>query len=155
MPKVHNGDQMMGSSRRAQRGPRVSSSLSEINVVPLVDVMLVLLIIFMVAAPMLQRGVEVNLPQARRAQPISDERLFISVPLSYRENRRVQFGDEAVGLDVLPERVRQAMRTQEQKEVFLRGDGGITLQELMDVMDSLKEGGVERVGLVARLPTDR
>ncbi len=155
MPKVHNGDQTTGSSRRAQRGPRVSSSLSEINVVPLVDVMLVLLIIFMVAAPMLQRGVEVNLPQARRAQPISDERLFISVPLSYRENRRVQFGDEAIGLDVLPERVRQAMRTQEQKEVFLRGDGGITLQELMDVMDSLKEGGVERVGLVARLPTDR
>jgi biopolymer transport protein TolR len=154
MPKVQNGDQTTGI-RRARRGPRLSSSLSEINVVPLVDVMLVLLIIFMVAAPMLQRGVEVNLPQARRAQPISDERLFISVPLSYREDRRVQFGDEPVGIDVLSERVRQAMQTEDHKEVFLRGDGGITLQELMDVMDRLKEGGVERVGLVARLPTDR
>ena len=68
------------------RRPRVASTLNEINVVPLVDVMLVLLIIFMVTAPMMQRGLDVNLPQARRAQEINDQRLFVSVPLSYRKD---------------------------------------------------------------------
>ena len=59
----------MGIGRRRGRGARVSSSLAEINVVPLVDVMLVLLVIFMVTAPMMQQGLQVNLPQARRAAP--------------------------------------------------------------------------------------
>jgi biopolymer transport protein ExbD len=137
-----------GGSRRA-RGHRVTTSLSEINVIPLVDVMLVLLIIFMVAAPMLQRGVEVNLPVSARAEKMSELRMYITVPLSYRQDNRVFMDDEAVPLDVLPERMRQRMVNAEQKEVFLRGDGGVQLQELMDVMDRLKAGGVERVGIVA------
>ena len=131
---------------------RVSSALSEINVVPLVDVMLVLLIIFMVTAPMMQRGLDVNLPVARRAQPISDERIFVSVPLSYRADRIVRLDEEPVRVDILQERVRQAMLNRTDKEVFLRGDGGILLQELMDVMDKLKEAGVEKVGIVSRMP---
>jgi biopolymer transport protein ExbD len=132
-----------------QRGRRVSTSLSEINVIPLVDVMLVLLIIFMVAAPMMQRGVEVNLPVAQRADKMSEERMYITVPLSYRKDGKVFMDDEAVPRDVLSERMRQLMVNREQKEVFLRGDGGVQLQELMEVMDSLKDGGVERVGIVA------
>ena len=68
-----------------RRGRRVSTSLSEINVIPLVDVMLVLLIIFMVAAPMMQRGFEVNLPVARRADKLTNaDPLYVTVPLSYR-----------------------------------------------------------------------
>ena len=147
MPKVLPQPEA-GGSRRA-RGHRVSTSLSEINVIPLVDVMLVLLIIFMVAAPMLQRGVEVNLPVAARADKMSEERLYVTVPLSYRKDGRVFVDDEAVPRAVLSERMRQAMGGREQKEVFLRGDGGVQLQELMEVMDSLKDGGVERVGIVA------
>jgi biopolymer transport protein TolR len=134
---------------RRGRGRRVSTSLSEINVIPLVDVMLVLLIIFMVAAPMLQRGVEVNLPVAQRAQKMTEERMYVTVPLSYRKDGRVYIDDDAVARDVLPERMRQAMQGKDQKEVFLRGDGGVQLQDLMEVMDRLKEGGVERVGIVA------
>jgi len=134
---------------RRGRGRRVSTSLSEINVIPLVDVMLVLLIIFMVAAPMLQRGVEVNLPVSQRANKMTEERLYVTVPLSYRKDGRVYLDDEAVPRAVLAERMRQAMKGKEQKEVFLRGDGGVQLQELMDVMDELKSGGVERVGIVA------
>ena len=153
MPKVLPQPEA-GGSRRG-RGRRVTTSLSEINVIPLVDVMLVLLIIFMVAAPMLQRGVEVNLPQSQRANKMTEERLYVTVPLSYRKDGRVQLEDAFVPRDVLAERMRQAMQGKEQKEVFLRGDGGVQLQDLMDVMDRLKEGGVERVGIVATPPDPR
>jgi len=143
-----------GGGRRG-RGRRVNTSLSEINVIPLVDVMLVLLIIFMVAAPMLQRGVEVNLPQSQRANKMTEERLYVTVPLSYRKDGRVQLEEDFISRDVLAERMRQKMQGKEQKEVFLRGDGGVQLQDLMDVMDRLKEGGVERVGIVATPPDPR
>ena len=133
----------------------MSTSLSEFNVIPLVDVMLVLLIIFMVAAPMLQRGVEVNLPVASRSQEIASEQLFVTMPLSFRQDRRVFLGDEAIRLDVLPERVRQLMATRSDRQVFLRGDGGITLQELLDVMDRLKGAGVEKVAVINKLPGDQ
>ena len=133
----------------------MATSLSEINVVPLVDVMLVLLIIFMVTAPMMQRGLDVTLPVARRSRGLNDERVFITVPLSYRTERAVQIGDEVVGMDALQERVRQVLLGQTDKEVYLRGDGGIMLQELMDVMGQLKEAGVQRVGIVTDVPTDR
>ena len=79
----------------------MSTNLSEINVVPLVDVMLVLLIIFMVAAPMLQRGVEVNLPVGRQTQKMTDVRMYVTVPLSFRKDKRVFIDDESVSLEVL------------------------------------------------------
>ena len=139
---------------RGRRGRRVSTSLSEINVVPLVDVMLVLLIIFMVAAPMLQRGVEVNLPVARQTQKMPGERLYISVPLSYRKDHRVYMGegrqeDEPVSIDVLAERIRQLVTTKDQRDVYLRADAEVQAQEILEVIDRLKEGGIEKVGIVA------
>jgi len=143
-----------GGGRRG-RGRRVNTSLSEINVIPLVDVMLVLLIIFMVAAPMLQRGVEVNLPVASRSQEIASERVFVSVPLSFRSDRRVFIGTEAVRIEVLGERVRQLMLNKTDKQVFLRGDGKVELQELIDIMDRLKAAGVEKVGIVSKLPGEK
>jgi biopolymer transport protein TolR len=153
MPKVIASAPNAGG--RHQRGRRVSPTLAEINVIPLVDVMLVLLIIFMVAAPMLQRGVEVNLPVASRSQEIASERVFVSVPLSFRQDRRVFLGTEAVRIDVLGERVRQLMLNKTDKQVFLRGDGKVELQELMDIMDRLKAAGVEKVGIVSRLPGEQ
>ena len=154
MPKVLPSAAPPGGGRLA-RGRRVSPTLSEINIIPLVDVMLVLLIIFMVAAPMLQRGVEVNLPVASRSQEIASERLFVSVPASFRADHRVFVGEEAIRLDVLTERVRQMMVNRTDRQVFLRGDGGVTLQELLDVMDRLKSAGVEKVGIVNKLPEER
>ena len=151
MPKVMP---IPESGGRGRRGRRVSSSLAEINVVPLVDVMLVLLIIFMVAAPMLQRGVEVNLPVARQTQKMPGERLYISVPLSYRKDHRIYMGqgrqdDEAVPVDVLAERVRQFVTAKDQRDVYLRADGEVQAQEILEVIDRLKEGGIEKVGIVA------
>ena len=86
MPSVMKGGSSNGGGRgRRGRGMAVSSSLSEINVVPLVDVMLVLLIIFMVAAPMMQQGISVNLPQSRRspALPANNEPIYVTVPVAF------------------------------------------------------------------------
>ena len=140
---------------RAGRGRRVASSLSEINVVPLVDVMLVLLIIFMVTAPMIQRGIDVNLPVARRSSPIVGQRIEVTVPLTYRQNHIVYLGTEAIRADVLQERVRQKMETVTQKDVYLRGDGAVQLQDLTEITDKLKDAGVEHVGLVTKMPGER
>jgi biopolymer transport protein ExbD len=153
MPKVQAADAAPG---RGGRGRRVSTSLAEINVVPLVDVMLVLLIIFMVTAPMIQRGVDVKLPIATRsAQQIQGERVFVTVPASYRTSHTVNLGDEAIRLDILEERVRQKVEHMSDKQVYLRGDGSVTYQELMEVFDKLKGAGVTNVGLVTRMPGER
>jgi len=137
------------------RGRRVSTSLAEINVVPLVDVMLVLLIIFMVAAPMIQRGIDVNLPVARRAAPITGERVEVTVPITYSQNHVVFMGRDAVNITNLQELVRQKMENRAKKDVFLRGDRGVTLGQLIEVTDLLKAAGVENVGLVAKGPEER
>jgi biopolymer transport protein TolR len=157
MPKVMPGESSNGNGggRSRRRGPRVTTALSEINVVPLVDVMLVLLIIFMVAAPMMQQGLDVKLPESRRSTPSQlDSPVYVTVPVAFARNRLVQLGNESIRLDVLGERVRQELRTREKKEVFLRSDGQVTMQQVMEVMDRLKDGGVQNVGLVTR-PPDR
>jgi biopolymer transport protein ExbD len=151
MPKV----QAAAAAPGRGRGRRVASSLAEINVVPLVDVMLVLLIIFMVTAPMIQRGVDVNLPVSTRSSQIANERLFVTVPLTFRQDHVVYLGDEKVRLEVLQERVRQKMEGHTDKEVYLRGDGGVQYQDLMEVFDRLKGAGVEKVGLVTKQPGER
>jgi biopolymer transport protein TolR len=150
MPKVIAAAPNAGG--RHQRGRRVGASLAEINVIPLVDVMLVLLIIFMVAAPMLQRGVEVTLPVASRAPNIASERIFVDVPMSFGKDRRVYLGKEPVRLEVLPERVRQLMLTRSDKQVFLRIDGRLNVQHQMDVFSELKAAGVTDVGIVTDTP---
>jgi biopolymer transport protein ExbD len=154
MPKVQPIDIGAGGGRRG-RGRRVNTALAEINVVPLVDVMLVLLIIFMVTAPMMQRGLDVNLPAARRTQEITSDRVFVTVPLSFRKDRVVDVNEEPVRFDQLPEHIRQLMVQRPDKQVFLRGDAALSVQELLDVMDRLKDGGVEMVGIIAKKPGER
>ncbi|MEE3203018.1 MAG: biopolymer transporter ExbD [Acidobacteriota bacterium] len=131
------------------------TSLSEINVVPLVDVMLVMLVIFMVTAPMMQRGLDVNLPEARRAEQLAEERLFVTVPLAYRSENVVQVGEDESSIELLSERLRLEMVERTEKTVFLRGDQEITYGELVTVMDLLKDGGVQEVGLVLDMPPAR
>ena len=153
MPKVHPA--IDTGPARLGRGRRVSSSLAEINVVPLVDVMLVLLIIFMVAAPMIQRGIDVNLPVARRSQPITGERVDVTIPITYRNDHMLFLGRDAVSKSALQERVRQKLENAPKKEVFVRGDRGVTLGEFAEVTDLLKAAGVETMGFVTKGPEER
>ena len=140
---------------RGGRGRRASTTLAEINVVPLVDVMLVLLIIFMVTAPMIQRGIDVNLPVARRAQQIADERIEVTVPLSYKTDHILYLGPDQMRAERLQELVRQKMETAVKKDVFLRGDRGVQLGEFAEVISLLTAAGVEHVGLVTKMPGER
>jgi biopolymer transport protein TolR len=154
VPKVVASSQPPTFSR-GSRGHRVSSTLAEINIIPLVDVMLVLLIIFMVTAPMLQRGVEVKLPVAVRTQEISSERLFVDVPLSFQQDQRVFIKKESIRLRFLGERIRQMLQERTDKQVYLRMDNRLTIQDQMDVFDRLKEAGVQNVGIPTRLPGEK
>jgi biopolymer transport protein ExbD len=147
MPKVHATG--TGGGRRG-RGRRVSSSLSEINVVPLVDVMLVLLIIFMVTAPMMQQGLQVNLPRSRKSSPVTAPPVYVTIPSTFGQTQRLQIGTDEVGIDAIGERVKQALATQPDKSVFLRADGAVTVQDVMTVTDRLKEAGVEKVGFMTQ-----
>ncbi len=147
MPKVQQTGS--GGGRRG-RGAHVASSLAEINVVPLVDVMLVLLIIFMVTAPMLQQGLEVNLPQARRSQAVNAQPLYVTVPADFSTRRVVQLDQKEVRIEILQELLRQALLTRADKSVYVRTDAGTSMQDFMTVTDKLNEAGVEKVGLVTQ-----
>jgi len=148
VPKVHDTAGSNGSRRG--RSARVSTTLAEINVVPLVDVMLVLLIIFMVTAPMMQQGLQVNLPQVRRATPVTAQPIYVTVPADFSRNRTVQLDKDDVRIDFLSERVRQALLPREDKSVFIRADATATVQDIATVMDKLKEGGIEKVGWMTK-----
>ena len=155
MPTIQSGEAQTQSRTRRRRRRPSGSSLSEINVVPLVDVMLVMLVIFMVTAPMMQRGLPVNLPESRRADPLTAERLFVTVPLAYRSEGVVQVGDDRGRLEALADRLRVDLAARSEKDVFLRGDAEITYGELVQVFDVMKEGGVQQVGLVLAQPSGR
>jgi biopolymer transport protein TolR len=156
MPKLEPMQQP--SSRpggRRARVMRVSTSLAEINVVPMIDVMLVLLVIFMVAAPMMHQGFPVQLPESRKSVTIKKAPVTVTVPVSFRKDRRLQIDNEFVSLDVLAERIRQELSGRVTQDVVLAADGQINYQELVSVFDQLKQGGVQNISLQTQPPTGR
>jgi biopolymer transport protein ExbD/biopolymer transport protein TolR len=125
------------------RGRR-QSSLAEINVTPLVDVMLVLLIISMLAAPMLQRGVHLELPATEMATQIEDARVVVSID----REARIRINDKPVHPDLLLERMKTLAASHPDETVFLRGDKNLPYQEVLRVMDTIRKAGVVRISLV-------
>ena len=142
-----------GGGRRS-RSVRVSSSLAEINVVPLVDVMLVLLVIFMVAAPMMQQGYPVQLPESSRSRPI-EAPVRVTIPLSFRKDQQVQLDGEFVPFRFLAERARQAVESRSDKTVIMAGDAGVTMGEAIEVWDELRAGGITQVSVQTQPATGR
>lgn len=153
MPKVLADSPAAGG--RGARGRRTSTALAEINVIPLVDVMLVLLIIFMVTAPMLQRSIEVNLPIASRTETVAAERTYLDIPASYANDRTVFINAEPIRIQVLAERLRQMMETKSDRDVFVRADRTLRVQHLVDVWDALKKAGITTSGIVTDTPPAR
>ena len=122
--------------------------MSEINVTPMVDVMLVLLIIFMVAAPLLTVGVPIELPQSQGKQLESNkEPLTISVS----SNGDVFIGETKVALAELPEKLKAIAKNGVDEQIFVRGDKGITYGQVMLVMGRISASGFKKVSLVTEV----
>lgn len=121
------------------------STLSEINVTPLVDVMLVLLIIFMVAAPMLTTGVNVDLPKADAPRmDINEEQPLITV----QRDQRIFLFDEEVSLDVLQQRLLTDQRVRKVDEVFVQADEQVPYGVVAQVLALVRQAGIGKMGLV-------
>jgi biopolymer transport protein TolR len=127
--------------------PRESTTISQINVTPLVDVMLVLLVIFMVTAPIIQQGVQVNLPQARSgAIPGTEEHLVVTVA----KNGKIYLNDNAMTLAELGAKLRAVKKLDANKQVYLRADQDVRYGAVMKTIAEIKQAGIERLGMVTR-----
>jgi len=127
----------------SRRHPR--TTLSEINVTPLVDVMLVLLIIFMVTAPLIQPGVKVDLPQTRALPMEADEAKLI---LSINKEEHIFLGETQVPYEELETKLRTNSRVQEEKELFLQADRTLPYAVVLDVMAIAQRAGIDKLGMV-------
>ncbi len=130
------------------QGETDEAAMADINVTPLVDVMLVLLIIFMITAPMLHQGYEVALPQTA-APEIIPMRVDDPLVLSVRTDGMVYIKDEPVHPTRLLDRLGAILDQRDDKQVFIKGDRNITYGQFIEIVGILNEGGVQRLGLVA------
>jgi biopolymer transport protein TolR len=129
----------MSSNRR--------TAMSEINVTPLVDVMLVLLIIFMVTAPMMQEGISVELPQAQGA-PLAKEQQVEEVVIAVSGQGNIFVNEVAVQEDKLPEKIFEAIKDRPSREVFLRADRTVPYGTVVRIMGALKKAGITNLGMI-------
>ena len=121
------------------------TTMSEINVTPMVDVMLVLLIIFMVTTPLIQQGVKVNLPETKAA-PVeaSDKKLVLSIDLT----KRVFIGEAEIKLEELEEKLKTNVKAQTDKELYLHADRDLPYGIVVDVMAAAQRAGITNVGMI-------
>ncbi len=125
---------------------RTRTSLSDINITPLVDVVLVLLIIFMVTAPVLQSGIEVSVPKTRTVKEITEERVVISID----KQQRVFLGNDPVNINEIGARLRQKIRDPQNQSIFVRSDENVPFGAFATVMDAVKQSGITNVSIVTQ-----
>ena len=123
---------------------RTQTSLADINVTPFVDVVLVLLIIFMLTAPILQSGIEVNVPKTRTVKEITEERLVITIDRS----QRVYLGNDPININQIGARLRARLRDPGRQSIFLRADQNVPFGAFATVMDAVKQAGITNVSIV-------
>jgi len=123
---------------------QLGTSLSEINVTPFVDVMLVLLIIFMVTAPMMQSGIGINLPQAETESAPAEEGLILTIT----KDKYIHIENSVINQFLLEQKLKEYFFNKEKKIVFIRADESLPYGYVMRILDITKKAGVEIVGLV-------
>ncbi len=125
---------------------RTQSSLSDINITPFVDVVLVLLVMFMVTAPILQSGIEVEVPKTKTVKEISEERLVITID----KDQRVFLGNDPININEIADRLHEKIRDPQGQSVFIRSDENVPFGAFATVMDAVKQTGITNVSIVTQ-----
>ena len=133
-----------------QLAKSTQTSLSEINMVPFIDVVLVLLIIFMITAPILQSGIEVDVPKTRTIREITEQRLVVTIDKS----QRVYLGNDPVNVHQLPDKIKK-QQTHPGDAIFLRADETVPFGAFASIIDELRQSGVANISIVTQPLTDR
>ena len=133
-----------------QLSKSTQTSLSEINMVPFIDVVLVLLIIFMITAPILQSGIEVDVPKTKTIREITEQRLVVTLDKA----QRIYLGNEPVNIHELGDKIHAKLK-QPQDAVFLRCDETVPFGAFATVVDSLRQSGINNISIVTEPITDR
>jgi biopolymer transport protein ExbD/biopolymer transport protein TolR len=123
---------------------RTQTSLSDINITPFVDVLLVLLIIFMLTAPILQSGIELDVPQTKTVKEISQEKLVVSID----RGQRLFLGNDPVNIHDLGGQLRAKLGAARGQSVFLRADKSVPFGTVAMVVDELRQSGIEQISMV-------
>jgi biopolymer transport protein ExbD len=145
------GGSSAGATYRGFRGRHTSSALGEINVTPLVDVVLVLLLVFMVTAPMMSRGIDVSLPVADQPRVVPEDRITVSV----NAEGRIYVGDRVVNIVLLEDHLRGLLTGRTSKVVYLRADERLRYGKVIEVVDKMKSAGVDQIGFAYSLPQEK
>jgi biopolymer transport protein TolR len=131
-------------------GGRGHRALADINVTPFVDVVLVLLIIFMLTAPILQSGIDVEVPKTRTVKEITEERIVISID----RKQRVYLGNDPINVNEIAPQLQQKVRDPERQSIFIRADQDVPFGAFATVMDAVKQSGITNVSIVTQ-PMDQ
>ncbi|MBZ5697922.1 MAG: biopolymer transporter ExbD [Acidobacteriia bacterium] len=123
---------------------QTGTSLSDINIVPFVDVMLVLLVIFMITAPILQSGIEVDVPKTKTVKEIAESRVVVSIDRA----QRIYVGDDAVNIHELGNKVHTQMRNSQGEPVYLRCDKTVPFGAFALVVDTLRQSNIQNISVV-------
>jgi biopolymer transport protein TolR len=132
-------------------GRRIGASLAEINIIPLVDVVLVLLLIFMLTAPMMYRGIDVNLPKTASKPTAVEERMVLTVT----RDRALYLNDRQVAMDTLDATLRDAFASRADKTLYLKADAGLSYGVVVETMDRVRRAGIEKLGMVTEPARER
>ncbi len=125
---------------------RTQSALAEINITPLVDVVLVLLVIFMLTAPVLQSGIEVAVPKTHTVREITEQRLVVTID----REQRVFLGDQTINIADLPGRLHQPNTDPAHQVIYLRADEKVPFGAFASVMDAVKQAGITNISIVTQ-----
>ena len=128
------------------REGKTQTTLAEINMIPFIDIVLVLLIIFMVTAPVIQSGIEVNVPKTQVVREIAEEKLIVSID----KEQKLYLQNDPVNVNELRDKIREKLLDPTRQSVYLRADQSVPFQTFATVLDHLKLAGIENVSIVTQ-----